>query len=155
MSSSKLVSQNTEEPNFGTLHGPDSKDNYSNRQLKQKASFPNYSNSSPCWNFSSDMHEDAAGETSFVNSNKNYEMRSKHGIEGKRLNSVSNRHVHPYGRKITSEQTDSWLHEDDDIRPKIVQRKEYLKSKPSNLILNHSVSYDDEGRGQLRNMAKV
>lgn len=155
--SSKLASQNScmEEANFGTMHGFDSRDNYSNRQLKQKGSFPNYSNSSPGWNFSKDMHEDATGETSFVNSNKNYEMRSNPGIEGIRLSSVSNRRLHPYGGKVTSEQTDSWLHEYDDIRPKIVQQKEYLKSKPSNLILQQSGSCDDEGRGQLRNMAKM
>lgn len=123
--------------------------------VKQKGSFPNYSNLSPGWNFSKDMHEDAAGETSFVNSNKNYEMRSNPGIEGMRLSSVSNRRLHPYGGKVTSEQTDSWLHEYDDIRPKIVQQKEYLKSKPSDLILQQSGSCDDEGRGQLRYMAKM
>lgn len=155
--SSKLASQNSclQEANFGTMHGSDSRDNCSNRQLKHKASFPNYSNLSPGWNFSKDMLEDAAGETSFVNSNKNHEMRTNHGAEGMRLSSVSNHHLRPNGGKIASEQRDSWLHEYDDIRPKIVQPKEYLRSKPSNMILKQSESCGEEGRGQLRSMAKV
>ena len=157
MCSSKLASHNSclEEANFGNMHESDSRDNYSNRQLKHKASFPNYSNLSPGWNFSKDMHEDAAGETSLVNINKNHEMRTSYGIGGMRLSSVSNPHPRAYGGKITSEQTDSWLHEHDDTRPKIIQQKEYLKAKPSNSIVKKSQSCDDGERGQLRSMAKV
>ncbi|KAK9274423.1 hypothetical protein L1049_019238 [Liquidambar formosana] len=151
---SKISSQDSymKRENFRTTLGSDSRDNYSHHQFKENSSFPNYGKPFPVRNTFLDMNEDSAGETSVYNGKRSLGMRSK-GLVGLRLDSVSDHHLHPYGEKITSEQTEPYLHKYDDVSPKIVQR-EHLKSKPSNVKLRHSESLDMEERGLSRRLAK-
>ncbi|XP_059665387.1 uncharacterized protein LOC132311494 isoform X2 [Cornus florida] len=133
------------------MHGSDYHENYP-LQFKKKLSLPNHSNPFPGRNSSVEMNEDSAGETSIFDS-RTYGMGAKHSNEGMRMDSVSSHHLHQYGGKITSEQTEPWLHNYGDVSHKVAQ-KEYYESKPSQLTLKRGEPIAMEERGMSRKMAK-
>ncbi|XP_048431143.1 uncharacterized protein LOC125472991 isoform X5 [Pyrus x bretschneideri] len=107
---------NSQQENPSIMHGFDLQEKKSGKQLRQKLTYLNDTNSSPGKNSSLDIYDKPSGGISAYNSNKKDRMRSKGN----------------YGRKFTSEQTEPCLDEYDKfMSPKIVQRNEYLKSRPS------------------------
>lgn len=139
---SKVSSQDlyVEGATCSSMHGSDYQDKLSHYQLEQKSTVPNHIKPFGKRN-SLDLYEDSAGETSVYNSKRNKKMGSKHGVEGMRIDSVTNHHGRCDGK------IESKLHEYDNVSPNIVQRSEYFKSKPSNLISNIYESLDTEERG--------
>lgn len=145
---SKLSSQDLymEEANCSRLHGSYFQDKIS--QLKQKSTVLNHVKPFPKRNSSLDLYEDSAEESPVYNSKKNQRMSSKHAVEGMRIDSVTNRRGH-YDGKIESE-----LHDQANVSPNLIQRSEYFKFKPPNLILNHCELLDTEERGLSTRMTK-
>lgn len=148
---SKLSSQDlyTEGAICGSMHGSDYQDKLPHYQLEQKSAVLNHIKPFGKRRSSSDLYEDSAGETSVYNSKKNQRMGSKHGVEGMRIDSVTSHHGRCDGK------IESKLHEYDNVSPNIVQRSEYFKSKPSNLICNLNESIDTEERGLSTRKKKV
>ena len=146
---SKLSSQdlNMEEANNSRMHGSHYQDMIS--QLKQKSTVLNHVKPFPKQNSSLDLYEDSAGETSVYNSKRNQRMSSKHGVEGMRIDSVTNHRGHHDG-KIESE-----MHDYANVSPNVIQRSEYFKFKSPNLIHNRFESLDTEERGLSTRMKKV
>lgn len=145
---SKLSSQDLymEEANSSGMHGSHYQDKIS--QLKQKSTVLNHVKPFPKQNSSLDLYEDSAGETSVYNSKRNQRMSSKHGVEGMRIDSVTNHRGH-YDGKIESE-----MHDYANVSPNVIQRSEYFKFKPPNLIHNRFESLDTEERGLSTRMKK-
>jgi hypothetical protein len=148
---SKLSSQDlyTEGAICSSMHGSDYQDKLPHYQLERKSAVLNHIKTFGKRNSSSDLYEDSAGETSVYNSKKNKRMGSKHGVEGMRIDSITSHHGRCDGK------IESKLHEYDNVSPKIVQRREYFKSKPSNLICNLYESIDTEERGLSTRKKKV
>lgn len=142
-----------EQDNIRALHGPNSQD-YSHHQLKHKSSFPNYSHPLSVRNSSLDINDVSAGKTSVYNPNRSLAMRSKHGVDEMILESISNPHLHVYDEKITKEQKEPYMLNYEDVKPKTVQRKEFLRTKPSHSLLRHNESLEKEGEGSSRRMSK-
>ncbi|XP_059430673.1 uncharacterized protein LOC132164228 isoform X2 [Corylus avellana] len=140
---SKLSSQDlyTEGAICSSMHGSDYQDKLPHYQLEQKSAVLNHIKPFGKRHSSSDLYEDSAGETSVYSSKKNQRMGSKHGVQGMRIDSVTSHHGRCDGK------IESKLHEYDNVSPNIVQRSEYFKSKPSNLICNLYESIDTEERG--------
>ncbi|KAF8395682.1 hypothetical protein HHK36_019632 [Tetracentron sinense] len=138
-----------------TMHDSDHRDKCFNYPSMRKTSFTNYSKPILDGNPAMDMDEDSAGEASVFNSNRNYGMRSKHGIGGMRLDSVTDHRLRPHGGKATSKLPYSRLHNYDAASPSAFQRREYLDAVPSNLILRHSESLGTEDRGQSSRLTKI
>lgn len=81
-------------------------------------------------------------------------MGSKHGAEGMTSDSFLNHQGH-YGGKIASKPSQSGLHEDDVLSPKIVQRSEHSKFKALVSTRNHCGTPDIEEKGVSTMMAQV
>ncbi|KAA8544575.1 hypothetical protein F0562_022566 [Nyssa sinensis] len=137
---------------FKIMHGSDCKEKNSHHQSKPKSPLPNHSNPFPGQNSAIEMNDDLAGETSGYDSTMNCGMRTKHGFQGMRMDSVSSHHL-PFGGKVTSEQTESWLHNYDDGSHKLPQR-ECFEPKTSNLTLKCGEALGVEDRGLSKRMAK-
>uniref|UniRef100_A0A5B7APH5 Homeobox domain-containing protein n=1 Tax=Davidia involucrata TaxID=16924 RepID=A0A5B7APH5_DAVIN len=137
---------------FKIMDGSDRQEKNSHHQYKQKSPLPNNSNPFPGWN-SAIMNEDSAEETSGYDSTRKHGMRSKHGVQGMRMDSVSSHHLHPYVGKVTSEQTEPWLHNHNDVSHKLAQR-ECFEPKTSNSTLKCGEALDVEDRGLSRRMDK-
>ncbi|KAL6284628.1 hypothetical protein ACE6H2_015557 [Prunus campanulata] len=119
---SKFSSQDlyVQQENPCIMHGFDLQEKKSSKKLRQKSTYLNQTNSSPGKNSSLDIYDKSVGGTSAYNTNRKDKMRSKRGYSG---------------RKVTSEQTEPCLHEYDRVSsPKLVQRSDYLKPKPSSSI---------------------
>lgn len=120
---SKFSSQDSyiQQENPCIMHGFDLQEKKSSKKLRQKSTYINHTNSSPGKNSSLDIYDKSVGGTSAYNPNRKDKMRSKRGYSG---------------RKVTSEQTEPCLHEYDRVSsPKLVQRSDYLKPKPSSSIV--------------------
>ena len=76
-------------------------------------------------------------------------MSSKRGVEGMRIDSVTDHRGH-YDGKIESE-----MHDYANVSPNVIQRSEYFKFKPPNLIPNRFELLDTEERGLSTSMKKV
>ena len=84
-------------------------------------------------------------DDSSYKSKKSRKVGSKHGVEGMAYDSFVNHHGHS-GGKIASKQTVSWLNEEEDLSPNIVQRSSYSKFKPPVSARNHFEAPDMEER---------
>ncbi|KAB5541117.1 hypothetical protein DKX38_014091 [Salix brachista] len=128
----------------------DSHDKKSHHHLVQKPTY-NGSNSNAGGNSAMDMPDDLAGETSAYVNKRHYRMSSKHGFEGRRLDSLSTHHG-PSGRR-NSEKTEAWLYDCDNDNPKIVQRNNYMSKHP-HLMRGFGKSLDTEERAPCTMMEK-
>ncbi|KAJ6692214.1 HOMEODOMAIN-LIKE SUPERFAMILY PROTEIN [Salix purpurea] len=131
----------TEGANCNPEHS-DSHDKKSHHHLEQKPTY-NGSNSNAGGNSAMDMPDDLAGETSAYVNKRHYRMSSKHGFEGRRLDSLSTHHG-PSGRR-NSEKTEAWLYDCNNDNPKIVQRNNYMSKHP-HLMRGFGKSLDTEER---------
>ncbi|XP_027330731.1 homeobox-DDT domain protein RLT1 isoform X2 [Abrus precatorius] len=140
---------------FGSLHESDfqdKQDKKARQNIKQRQAFYSHAHHFPGRNSSLDLYEDSPGEASAYNS-KNHRMSTKHGVEGMRSDSASNHSDH-YEEKLAVKQTDLLRHGYDNIKPKNIQRREHVKSKPSSSIRNSRVSMDTEERGLSARITK-
>ncbi|KAK6925546.1 Homeobox domain [Dillenia turbinata] len=139
--------------NFRSMDSSD-QEKYSHYKLKQKSSLPNYGQPFTGRNSPLDLNDDSAGETSVYHTSRKHGMRSKHGSEEMRAASVSNHSALPYGGKISSGSAEPWLDDYDHITSKVVQRKEQLESKSSNLIRRAGESFDTEDMALSKRVTK-
>lgn len=122
------------------IQGFDSQEIKSSKQSRKKSTHVNHAGSLPSRNSSLNMNDEAGYNTK-------RKMSSKHGVEG--LTSCQ------YGGKIASEQTVPWLHEDDNLSPKIVERSQFSRLNPSISKRYQHEMFDMEDRGLSKMKAKV
>lgn len=122
------------------MHGFDSQEIKSCKQLRKKPTHVNHTSPLPGRNSSLIMNDESGY-------NKKRKVSSKRGVE--RVTSGQ------YGGKIASEQTVPWLDEDINLSPKIVPRSEFSKFKPSISKRYRHEMFDMEDRGLSKTKAKV
>ena len=119
---------------FDSLHDSNFQDKKSRQDINQRRNFQSFTNPLPHKNSSLVLNADSTREASAYNNTKNRRKGTKHGFDGMRYDSASNPSDHYEKNNLVVKQTNSLLHGYENNSLKNVQRGEYVKSKPSNLV---------------------
>ncbi|XP_015870829.2 homeobox-DDT domain protein RLT1 [Ziziphus jujuba] len=119
----------------------------SGNQSRKKSTYLNRTSSLPGRNSTLNTYDESGY-------NRNSRMSSKHGVEGM-ISDSALKHHGQYSGKISREQSVPWLDEDNNTSPKILQRSEYSKLKPSVSKRYGHEMFDMKDRRQSKIMAKA
>jgi len=153
---SKLSPQKAYEEgeDFSTVDRLDYSDYRPHNQFKQRYTPSSQIGDLGGWKSSVHMQEYPTGDAYAYNNGRRSGLTSKHAEEGMRSDFAFD-HLHTTNAKITSRKRESRLNDYDAIHAEFVQNSEIVRPRPSNLVLQHSESFNAGEGGPSKRILKV
>lgn len=138
---------------FSTVDRLDYSDCRPHNQFKQRYTPSSQIGDLGGWKSSSHMQEYPTGDAYAYNNGRRSGLTSKHAAEGMRSDYASG-HLHTTSAKITSRKRESWLNDHDSVHTEFVEKSEIVRPRLSNLVLQHSESFNAGEGGPSKRISK-